>query len=85
MNVYKFVCFYPFVFLGLNRLNISESAIFVSLRCSLLPEDLHSELIFTSLQLVLCRVATVKRLPVIILVQIFFLILWGYWANSESV
>ena len=30
----------------LNRLNEKESAIFVSLMCSLLPKDLHSELIF---------------------------------------
>ena len=31
---------------------------------SLLPEDLHSQLILSSLQLVLCRVAVVKRLPI---------------------
>ena len=31
--------------LDMNRLNETESAIFVSLMCSLLPEDLHSELI----------------------------------------
>ena len=31
---------------------------------SLLPKDLHSELILSSLQLVLCHVAAVKRLPV---------------------
>ena len=37
---------------------------FVSLMCSLLPKDLHSELILSSLQLVLCRVAAVKRLTV---------------------
>ena len=42
----------------------TESAIFVSLTCSLLPEDLHSKLILSPLQLVLCRVAAVKRLPV---------------------
>ena len=29
----------------MNRLNKTESAIVVSLACSLLPEDLHSELI----------------------------------------
>ena len=32
--------------------------------CFLLPEDRHSELILSSLQLVLCRVAAKKRLPV---------------------
>ena len=32
-------------FLYMNRLNKTEYAIFVSLMCSLLPEDLHSELI----------------------------------------
>ena len=48
----------------MNRLNKTESVFFVSLVSSLLPEDLHSELILTSLQLVLCRVAAVKRLPV---------------------
>ena len=50
--------------LHMNRLNKTESAIFVSLMCSLLPKNLHSELILSSLQLVLCRVAAVKRLPV---------------------
>ena len=48
----------------MNRLNKTEFAIFVSLMCSLLPENLHSELILSSLQLRLCRVAAVKRLPV---------------------
>ena len=48
----------------MNRLNKSESVIFFSLVWSLLPEDLHSELILCSLQLVLFRVAAVKRLPV---------------------
>ena len=47
----------------MNRLNKSESAIFVSLMCSLLSKDLHLELILSSLQL-LCRVSAVKRLPV---------------------
>ena len=50
--------------LHMNRLNKTESGIFVSLVCSLRTEDLHSELILSSLQLVLCRVADVKRLPV---------------------
>ena len=49
--------------LHINRFNKTESAIFVSLKCSLLPEDHHSELILSSLQLVLCRVAAAKRLP----------------------
>ena len=48
----------------MHKLNKTESAIFVSLICSLLPKDLHSELILSSLQLMLCRVAAVKRLPV---------------------
>ena len=48
----------------MNRLNKTESAFFVSLVCSLLPKDLHSELILSSLQLVLCRVAAVERLSV---------------------
>ena len=48
----------------MNRLNRTESAIFVSLICSLLPEDLQSELILSSLQLVLCRLSAVKCLPV---------------------
>ena len=46
------------------RLNKTKSVIFVSSMCSLLPEDLHSDLILSSLQLVLCRVAAVKHLPV---------------------
>ena len=51
--------------LHMNRLNKIESAIFVSLMCSLfLEENLHSELILSSLSLVLCRVAVVNRLPV---------------------
>ena len=48
----------------MNRLIKTETFIFVSLMCSLLPEDLHVELILSSLQLVLCRVAAVKRLAV---------------------
>ena len=48
----------------MNRLNKTEYAIFVSLMCSLLPEDLYSELVLSLLQLVLCRVAAVKRLPI---------------------
>ena len=69
----------------MNRLNETEPAIFVSLTCPLLPEDLHSELILSSPQLVLCRVAAVKRLPCILIVQIiYFLVLWDYWAHSES-
>ena len=42
--------------------NKTESAICFSLMCFLLPADLHSELILSSLQLVLCHVAGVKRL-----------------------
>ena len=41
---------------------MAVSTIFVSFMCFLLPGDLHSELILSSLQLVLCRVAAVKRL-----------------------
>ena len=48
----------------MSRLNKTESAIFVSFVRSLRPEDLHSELILSSMQLVLCREAAVKRLPV---------------------
>ena len=48
----------------MNRLNKTESAMFVSLICSLFPGDLYSELFLSSMQLVLCRVAAVKRLPV---------------------
>ena len=59
-------------FLHMNRLNQTESAIFVSLNCSLLPKDLHSELILSSLQLVLCRVAIVNVSPYIIIMQIIF-------------
>ena len=55
----------------MNRLNKTESAFFVSLVCSLLPKDLHSELILSSLQLVLCRVAAV--------------VLSDLWAHSETV
>ena len=32
--------------LHINSLNKTESAIFISLICSLVPEDLHSKLIF---------------------------------------
>ena len=44
--------------------NKAEFAIFVSMMCSLLPEDLHSLLSISSVKLVLCRVSAVKRLPV---------------------
>ena len=46
------------------RLNKTKPVNFVSSMCSFLPEDLHSDLILSSLQLVLCRVEAVKRLPV---------------------
>ena len=42
----------------------NESDCFVSLMCSFIPEDLHSEHILSSLQLGLFRVAVVKRLRV---------------------
>ena len=32
--------------LHMNRLSIIKSAIFISLMCSLLPEDLHSDLVY---------------------------------------
>ena len=48
----------------MNRLNKTESAIFVSFMRSFLQDDLYSELIISLLQLVLCCVAAVKRLPV---------------------
>ena len=48
----------------MNRFNKTESAIFASFVYSLYPVDLHSELILSSLQLVLCRVAAVKSLSV---------------------
>ena len=49
---------------AVHRINRTEPAIFVSLMCSLFPEDFHSDLILSSLQLVVRRVAAVKRLPV---------------------
>ena len=64
------------IFLNMNRLNKTKSAFLVSLICSLLPEDLHSELILTSLQLPLCRVAALKRAPYIIIVLIIFF--WSF-------
>ena len=48
----------------MNRLNKTESIILASLVCSLHPEDFHSYFILSSLQLVMCRVAAIKRLPV---------------------
>ena len=45
-------------------LHLLKSAIFVSFMCSFFPENLHSELILSSLQLVLYRLAAEKRLPV---------------------
>ena len=50
--------------MNMNSLNKTESAFFVSLMCSLLPEDFHSELNLPSLQLVLCCAAAVKCLSV---------------------
>ena len=50
--------------LHMNRLNKTRSAIFISLMSSLLPEDLHSEHVLSSLQLVLCCVAAVKCLRI---------------------
>ena len=48
----------------MKRLNKTESAIFASMMCSLLPKDLPLELILSSVQLVSCRVVAVKRLSV---------------------
>ena len=64
IHVYKGAWAEVISLLYINRLNKTESAIFVSLMCSVLPENLHSELILSSLELVLCRLAAVKRLPV---------------------
>ena len=50
--------------LHMSILNKTDFAVFVSLVCSLLPEDLLSILILSSLPLALCHVAAVKRLPV---------------------
>ena len=70
----------------MNRLNKTESAIFVSLMSYLLPEDLYSELILSSLQLVLCCVAAVKRLSVHHhSADYIFACPLGHWAHSESV
>ena len=55
--------------LHMIRLNKIECALFFSLKCSLLSEDFVSELILSSLQLVLCRVAAVKSLPVLDLIS----------------
>ena len=44
--------------------NKTESAIFVSLMCSLLPEDFYFECILLSLQQMLCRLAAVKPHPI---------------------
>ena len=46
--------------LHMYRFNITESAVFVSLMCTLPPENLHSGLSLSSLQQVLCRVAAVN-------------------------
>ena len=48
----------------MNRLNKTDVAVFVFLVRSSLPDGLHSDLILSSLQLVLRRVAAVKRFPV---------------------
>ena len=48
----------------MNRLINTYPAIFVSLMYSFPSNDLHAELIVSSVQLFLCRVAAVKRLPV---------------------
>ena len=47
--VYSFQCYirWVFILLHMNRLNKTESSILISLMCSLLPEDVHSELIET--------------------------------------
>ena len=63
LNIYSFI-YVKFTLLHMNILNKTEFAIFVSLKRSLLPESLHSELVLSSLQLALCSVAAVKHLPV---------------------
>ena len=56
----------------MNRLNMTEFVIFDFLIWFLLPKDLTIRTYLSSLQLVLCRVAAVKRLPVVIILQIIF-------------
>ena len=41
-----------YIYLHMNRLNKTETAIFISLMCSLLPEDLHSYFNFTAVGVV---------------------------------
>ena len=66
--------------------NKIEYAIFVSLMCSLLPGTLHSELILSSLQLVLCRVAAENVSPYITVIQIiYFLVFLDHWTHCESI
>ena len=48
----------------MNKFNTTESSIFISSLCSLLPKDLTTQKSLSLLVLVLCRVAVVKRLPV---------------------
>ena len=47
--------------LHMNRLNKAESAIFVSVMCSLLPEDLHSELIIIPREIVPLKNSSLKN------------------------
>ena len=70
----------------MNRFNKTKSSIFLSLMRSLLPEDLQSDFILSSLQLVLCHVAAVKGLPVHRhSADIICSSRWDYWAHSKSV
>ena len=66
----------------MNNLIKTESAIFVSLMCFLLTKDIHSELILSSLQLVLCLAAAVKRLLVdhhsLFIYLLYLYIFWSF-------
>ena len=74
-----------FNLLYMNRLSKTGSAIFVSLMCSLLSEDLYSKIILSSMQLALCHVAAVKHPPYIIIVQIiYFLDFWIIWLSLSQ-
>ena len=64
--------------LHMNRRNKTESVIFLSLLSFLFREDLTPQLIISSLQLVLCHVAAVKRLPVYHHSADYFLVRWDH-------
>ena len=70
----------------MNRVNKSESAVFLYCRCSLFLKDPFFQIILRSQQLSLFLCGVCKNSPFIdtVLMHFHILVLWGYWILMEN-